>query len=94
MLLFFFSQKKKKKIIVLDKWSIQKTIFPDYFSYFFTNVCIHQKLFQMSTFNIHFCEEIEKYLLSGILTIILLFTTTSTFANSVDPDQLASSEAN
>ena len=28
-----------------------------------------------------------------ILTLILLFTTTPTFANSVDPDQMASEEA-
>ena len=29
-----------------------------------------------------------------LLTLILLFTTTPTFANCVDPDQLASEEAN
>ena len=29
----------------------------------------------------------------GPLTLILLFTTTPTFANSVDPDQMASEEA-
>ena len=30
---------------------------------------------------------------TGYLTLILLFTTTPTFANSVDPDQMASEEA-
>ena len=29
----------------------------------------------------------------NVLTLILLFTTTPTFANSVDPDQMASEEA-
>ena len=31
--------------------------------------------------------------ITGTLTLILLFTTTPTFANSVDPDQMASEEA-
>ena len=31
--------------------------------------------------------------ITGTLTLILLFRTTHTFANSVDPDQMASEEA-
>ena len=39
-----------------------------------------------STHVTHLCQ-------NNILTLILLFTTTPTSANSVDPDQMASSEA-
>ena len=37
------------------------------------------------------CRIYPKY--SDALTLILLFTTTPTFENSVDPDQMASEEA-
>ena len=40
--------------------------------------------------NMHFTVKFQKW---GMLTLILLFMTTPTFANSVDPDQMASEEA-
>ena len=54
----------------------------------------------MSTHNICFCGEIRKILSEyprlsvAMLTLVLLNPDISCFANSVDPDQLASEEAN
>ena len=44
-------------------------------------------MYVVSTFSLYFHEEIRE-----IVTLILLFTTTPTFVNSVDPDQMASEE--